>query len=54
MAHDTISIDLTRQELYDLFCRSLKSADEDTDASRSALQKLAKALESEPHERLAS
>lgn len=39
-------LELTQEEAYELFARCLKSSDEDTEASRSALRKLGLLLDS--------
>lgn len=52
MANDAhwIDLHLTYEEAQELFARCLKSADEDTPGSRSALRKLAQALHKQTSE----
>lgn len=42
---EIISLELTQDEAFELFARCLKSADEDNEASRSALRKLGLVLD---------
>jgi hypothetical protein len=51
---ETFLLPLSREELAELFCRCLKSAEDDNDASQSALAKLARALECDWDHRLSA
>lgn len=50
---ENLVLELTQDEAFELFARCLKSADEDTEASRSALRKLGLLLDAPQSRRAA-